>query len=221
MNTAKTPITYAFIDAANLFYGFEKQYGWSIDYRKLLAYLRTNYGVAETFYFGGVETHGYRHDYILEDTVNLAALGRYLEHPPKAQAHGATLNAADFALLSRHIKQVKFYQKLQNFGYKLVLKPVKSYFSSGRGRHERKKANCDVDLTLAVLREQTAYQRVLIISGDGDFLPVLKHVKRQGKDLIVMSRASRTAREIKRYAGPGLRDISQLRTKIQLSQLSK
>ena len=28
--------TYAFIDAANLFYGGKKSLGWSIDYRKLL-----------------------------------------------------------------------------------------------------------------------------------------------------------------------------------------
>ena len=34
-------ICYAFIDAANLFYGGKKSLGWSVDYKKLLKYLKT------------------------------------------------------------------------------------------------------------------------------------------------------------------------------------
>jgi uncharacterized LabA/DUF88 family protein len=34
----KTKPIYAFIDAANLFYGGKKSLGWKIDYKKLLNY---------------------------------------------------------------------------------------------------------------------------------------------------------------------------------------
>jgi len=37
--------TYAFIDAANLFYGGEKSLGWKINYKKLLNYLRKKYKI--------------------------------------------------------------------------------------------------------------------------------------------------------------------------------
>lgn len=50
-------ITYAFIDAANLFHDWEKRMGWKIDHQKLLAHLKSQYGVEVAFYFSGVEMH--------------------------------------------------------------------------------------------------------------------------------------------------------------------
>src|SRR4030042_2292913 len=118
-------VTYAFIDASNLFYGGEKSLGWKIDYQKLIQYLGTKYQAEKIYYFGGVETHGFSYDYLQNDTVPLADLRKYLDDLLSAQ--GQNWDEARLILFSRHLKRIKFYLKLHQFGYRLYLKPVKLY----------------------------------------------------------------------------------------------
>lgn len=70
--------TFVFIDASNLFYGGEKSLGWKIDYRKLLRYLKEKYKVSRILYFGGVEIHGFKFDYLKNETVPIVKLEKYL-----------------------------------------------------------------------------------------------------------------------------------------------
>ena len=66
-------------------------------------------------------------------------------------------------------------------------------------------------MTFYLMKEKKSFVRVLILSGDGDFLPVLKYLKTQGKEVIVLARGPRTAREIKQFAGKNFRDFEYLR----------
>ena len=133
--------SYAFIDASNLFYGGEKSLGWKIDYENLFEYLTEKYSVRKVFYFGGAEIHKFNFDYLKNDTVPIAELKKYLKNEIKTG--GSKLNEADLILLSRHLQRVKFYSKLESFGYELRLKPVKLYYHDSS---TVKKANCDVDM---------------------------------------------------------------------------
>lgn len=209
--------TYAFIDASNLFYGGEKSLGWKIDYSKLIKYLKNKYKVTEIYYFGGVELHGYKYDYLKHETVPLEELKDRLERYIRVQGKG--LDEAKLILLSRHLQRIKFYLKLKEFGYKLFLKPVKLYFQPD-GRTERK-ANCDVEMTFYLMKEKDNYERVLILSGDGDFLPVLKHLKEIKKEVVVLARAPRTAREIRQFAGSNFRDFVRLEKDIKFEDKKK
>ena len=203
--------TYAFIDASNLFYGGEKSLGWKIDYEKLLHYLKEKYGVSKTFYFGGVETHKFHYDYLNQETVPINELEKYLVHLVKNNE--GKLNEAELALLGRHLRRVRFYQKLMKFGYALYLKPVKSYVEEGGGA--RRKANCDVEMTFHLMQEADSFDRVLILSGDGDFLPVLKHLRHEGKEVIILARGPRTAKEIRQFAGSNFRDFVRLESTVR------
>ena len=98
-NTQKT---YAFIDASNLFYGGEKSLGWKIDYKKLIKYLKEKYSVSNVYYFGGVETHGYNHDYLKNETVPVKELEKKLIGYIKQK--GKTIDEAKLLLLSRHLQ---------------------------------------------------------------------------------------------------------------------
>ncbi|PJA02360.1 hypothetical protein COX73_01155, partial [bacterium (Candidatus Gribaldobacteria) CG_4_10_14_0_2_um_filter_36_18] len=60
--------------------------------------------------------------------------------------------------------------------------------------------------------------RVIILSGDGDFLPVLKYLKEQGKEVITLDRGPRTAREIRRFAGSNFRDFEYLKYRIKFDE---
>ena len=117
--------TFAFIDASNLFYGGEKSLGWKIDYKKLLGYLKEKYGANGAFYFGGVEIHNFQYDYQKNETVPLKDLEKHLNNLFKDKAK--ELNEAEILLVGRHLQRVKFYVRLDKFGYNLFLKPVKLY----------------------------------------------------------------------------------------------
>ena len=199
--------TFAFIDASNLFYGGRKSLGWSIDHEKLRKYLESKYSVSEIYYFGGVEIHKFPFDYLKDETVPVKELEKYLVDLIKRE--GDSMNDAQITLLDRHYRRVRFYLKLQRLGYKLMLKPVKTY-DDMEGNPVRK-ANCDVDMTLMMLRVKDDFQRAIILSGDGDFLPVLKYLKDNKKEVLVLARGPRTAREIKRFAGNKFMDFEYLR----------
>lgn len=62
-----------------------------------------------------------------------------------------------------------------------------------------------------LMRDKNAFDRVIILSGDGDFLPVLKHLRENKKEVLVLAHAPRTAKEIKRFVGDKFMDFTYLR----------
>ncbi len=204
--------TIIFIDASNLFYGGEKSLGWKIDYRKLLDYLKEKYEAGKTLYFGGVEIHDFKYDYLTQDTVPIDKLDKHLVDLLKNK--GDNMDEATILLIGRHLKRVGFYRKLNDFGYSLFLKPVKLY--EQEDGLTRRKANCDVDMAFHLMKEKDNFDRALILSGDGDFLPVLKYLKEIGKEVLILSRGPRTAKEIRQFAGSDFRDFEYLRELIKM-----
>lgn len=204
--------TFAFIDASNLFYGGEKSLGWKIDYQKLLNYLKEKYGVSIAFYFGGVEIHDFGYNYQADETVPLKVLEKHLLD--LLQNRGKELNEAQVLLIGRHLQRTRFYLRLDSFGYKLFLKPVKLY-EQDDGLTKRK-SNCDVDMTFHLMKEKDNFDRVVVLSGDGDFLPVLKYLKENWKEVIILGRGKRTAKEIKQFAGANFRDFEYLRERLKM-----
>lgn len=198
--------TFAFVDASNLFYGGEKSLGWKIDYRKLLLYLREKYEVSRALYFGGVEIHDFPYNYLRNDTVPIEEVERYLAELVRTK--GTQMTEAMLLLINRHLQRARFYRRLKQFGYELHLKPVKLY-EQDDGTTKRK-ANCDVDMTFWLMKEKDKFDRTVVLSGDGDFLPVLKYLKEQGKDIMILARGLRTAKEIRQFAGGNFRDFTRL-----------
>lgn len=198
--------TFAFVDASNLFYGGEKSLGWKIDYQKLLNYLKDKYKISKALYFGGVEIHNFDFSYLENDTVPIGDLEKYLLGIIRAQ--GNEMSEAMLLLLNRHLQRIRFYLKLEKFGYELHLKPVKLY-EQDDGTTKRK-ANCDVDMAFYLMKEKENFDKVVILSGDGDFLPVSKYLRERGKEVIILARGPRTAREIRQFAGSNFRDFVRL-----------
>ncbi len=79
----------------------------------------------------------------------------------------------------------------------------------------KRKANCDVDMAFHLMKERDEFDRAVVLSGDGDFLPVLKHLKECDKEVIILGRGNRTAKEIKQFAGSNFRDFEYLREQIK------
>lgn len=91
------------------------------------------------------------------------------------------------------------------------MKPVKLY-KQDDGTTKRK-ANCDVDMAFYLMKKKNKFDRVIVLSGDGDFLPALKHLRKLGKEIIVLSRGPRTAKEIKQFVSGDFRDFVRLEGK--------
>lgn len=205
---------FTFIDASNLFYGGEKSLGWKIDYKKLLGYLKDKYKISRALYFGGVEIHKFNFDYLKNYTVPIKDIENYLSEMIKE--HGNKMSDAVLLLLNRHLQRARFYSKLEKFGYELYLKPVKLY-EQDDGTTKRK-ANCDVDMAFYLMREKDNFDKAIILSGDGDFLPVLKYLRNHGKEIIILSRGPRTAKEIRQFAGSNFRDFVRLERYIKFEE---
>lgn len=206
--------TVTFIDASNLFYGGEKSLGWKIDYERLLKYIREKYQIEKAYYFGGVEIHKFPFDYLNNDSVPIVELEKYLVELIKNK--GNFFNEAMLVLLARHLQRVRFYLKLKSFGYHLYLKPVKMY--EQEDGTTKRKANCDVDMAFYLMKEKDNFDQAIILSGDGDFLPVLKHLKNLGKQILILARGPRTAREIRQFAGGNFRDFVRLEKYIKFEE---
>ena len=158
-----------------------------------------------------MEIYDFEFDYLTNETVPIKELEKHLTEIIREQGH--KMNDAKLLLLDRHLRKVRFYLKLEKFGYDLYLKPVKLY-EQDDGTTKRK-ANCDVDMTFYLMKEREKFGRAIILSGDGDFLPVLKYLRNQGKEIFILARGPRTAREIKQFAGGNFRDFTRLESRIK------
>lgn len=192
--------TFVFIDAANLFYGGEKSLGWTVDYQKLYKYLEKRYDASRVYYFAGIEIYDYPFDYQFNDWVCINKLEKYSEKGNR--------------------KLIHLYKKLEKFRYILRLKPVKKH-TKADGTIDRK-ANCDVGITLCMMQDKDDYERLVLFSGDGDFISVLKYLtEKEGKQLVVVSRAIKTAKEIRQIAGIGFVTFESLRPDIEKEENKK
>ncbi len=205
---------YAFVDSSNLFYGGIKSLGWKIDYKKLLEYLKDKYKVSKIFYYAGVEIYNFNYSTLDDKPIDLKKLYIFLKDKLKKEYQ--KLNEAEILILDRNIRKVKFYQKLEKFGYILKLKPVKTYKQED-GRLE-KKANCDVDMTFDIMHLMEQYSGAVVLSGDGDFVIALKYLKKQKRKIVILARAGRTAKEIRGLAGGNFRDFEYLKYRLQMKE---
>ena len=74
--------------------------------------------------------------------------------------------------------QYGFYDVLRDFGYKVIQKNVKWYTDENGNRFG--KANADLDLAVDALLQSENIGRVLLATGDGDFVQVVRALQNRG-----------------------------------------
>lgn len=67
------------------------------------------------------------------------------------------------------------YQSLQKSGYILIFKEIL------RGKDGFVKGNCDAELVLQAMIDYDKYEKAVIVSGDGDFACLVRHLWKQEK----------------------------------------
>ena len=205
-NGDKKPF-YAFIDASNLFWGGKESMGFGVDYRKLKRYLETKFNVQKIFFYNGVRIFDFEYSILDPKPIDLAALTARLKDLQKDASE------KDIPLIEKTLSRINFYQRLEEFGYDLKIKPAKVFYDEEDDKQEKPilKANCDVDMTFDMMRYMEQYSGLVAMTGDGDFAPVLQYLSTHERRVVVLSRWERTAKEIKKIAGENFVDFSRLR----------
>lgn len=72
----------------------------------------------------------------------------------------------------------KFYSTLRDYGFKVIKKLVKWYEDDAGNRYG--KANADLDLGVDALLQSINLDRILIATGDGDFIQVVRALQNKG-----------------------------------------
>lgn len=67
------------------------------------------------------------------------------------------------------------YLSLQKSGYVLIFKEIL------KNKDGFVKGNCDAELVLKAMIDYKKYKKAIIVSGDGDFACLVRHLKKQGK----------------------------------------
>ncbi len=164
------------IDEANYFYGFRKK-NWKIDYKKFLDFLKNQYEILEAFYFTGIIS-------------KKAYFDSHLEYDPHKDLH---------KFLETKNKQNKRNKDLKESGYRVIDKPVASVYDSVNADYKRK-CNFDVEITLKAVDLINNYDVLILCSGDGDFVKLIKYVKGKYKKTLVIGHKDRFNWELEKAA---------------------
>ncbi|KKS86221.1 MAG: hypothetical protein UV60_C0002G0026 [Parcubacteria group bacterium GW2011_GWA2_43_11] len=80
-----------------------------------------------------------------------------------------------FLFLGYVSKNQDLYTRLQEAGFICIFKPTLEY------KDGTTKGNCDAELVLQVMKEFLNFNKAIIVSGDGDFYCLAKHLHEENK----------------------------------------
>ena len=75
-------------------------------------------------------------------------------------------------------KLFRYYDNLRRYGYKLIRKVVKKYTDENGKVH--RKANSDLELAIDALLQSDNLDRIILLSGDGDFVRLVVALQNRG-----------------------------------------
>lgn len=89
-------------------------------------------------------------------------------------------------------ENVALYEQMHDSGYAVVLKPtIDMNIVENPDKPEKEKlptkGNVDADLVLYAMKEKSAYDKAIIVSGDGDFFGLIEYLEREKKLLHIMT----------------------------------
>lgn len=91
-------------------------------------------------------------------------------------------------------EEKSFFEALTNLGIEIRAKDLQVFFGGA------KKADWDVGLAVDAIRIANAIDVVCLVSGDGDFCPLVEFLRNQGKRVEVYAFSSTTSSKLKEIA---------------------
>lgn len=94
--------------------------------------------------------------------------------------------------------QNRFFSFIKNLGFKIITKNIK--IIKQQGKKSQNKANFDVEITFDTAIRIGQFNRLILFSGDSDFVYLISELQKKGVSTIVISPQWRTAKELRKQA---------------------
>lgn len=105
------------------------------------------------------------------------------------------IRAIAYVVRTETKEEQPFFDALNNLGIETKDRPLQIFWGG------EKKADWDVGLTVDAIRLSNSLDAIVLVSGDGDFLPLIEYLKyNQGKQVEVMSFGETTSGKLKEVA---------------------
>lgn len=184
-----------FIDASNIVRSGRMNY--ELDFAAFKDLVSRKCSNCSFLYYGAIDLGRYyqahnwsKHDYVDLNKLELLAN----EQSPDAKKIG---------------KQLGFLKKIEYKGYTVFCKPLKCV----GGKH---KGDCDINIAIHAMRLlRSDIDSFIFLSGDGDLLPLLREISKQGKQVQLFSFKNSTARELRQFLQGNWVNLGPLRDKFE------
>jgi len=129
-----------------------------------------------------------------------------------------TIKIANYYTASPHYKNIKQIEKhrrykaaLINIGYTVIDKELKEIQIS---KNKKRKGNLDIEMALGIITSSNLYDICILITGDGDFIPIINYLRNIGKNVICIARKSTASLDLKNIVHRFI-DLNDIRNEIE------
>jgi len=108
----------------------------------------------------------------------------------EATAGRKLIRAIAYVVRTETKDEQPFFDALYNLGIETKERPLQVFFGG------EKKADWDVGITVDAIRLSPSLDAVIIVSGDGDYVPLVEYLRNQGKQVEALSFGGTTSRNL-------------------------
>jgi len=103
------------------------------------------------------------------------------------------IRAIAYVIKTETGEEKPFFSALERLGIETKIKELQVY-------GEFKKADWDVGITVDAIKISSSLDVIILLSGDGDFVPLLEYLKNHGKQVEIVAFAKSTSSKLKEVA---------------------
>lgn len=112
----------------------------------------------------------------------------------EAVAGRKLVRAIAYVVSTETKEEQPFFDALYNAGIETKERPLQIFYGG------EKKADWDVGITVDAIRLSPSLDTIILVSGDGDYLPLVEYLQNQGKQVEVMAFGNTTSARLKEEA---------------------
>lgn len=182
----------------------KKSNGWKIDYKKLYSYCQQSGRIAVAKYFVGFPY------YI--DTKSIETYRKFR----------SVLINIGYTVRDKEIKVRKAYYwdieidgtPLDNFMRKKNKMRHKGEISITRDIKRDYKGNLDIEMAISMITESHHFEKCFLLSGDSDFIPVVRYLRQNNKYVICIAQKKTTSSDLINEVNEFI-DLNDIRSEIE------
>lgn len=112
----------------------------------------------------------------------------------EAVAGRKLIRAIAYVVRTEGGEEETFFKALTRLGIETKIKELKVYYGG------LKKADWDVGMTIDAVRLGDGLDAIILVTGDGDFVPLVEYLKNQGRQVEVIAFGKSTSTELRESA---------------------